>query len=304
MHILVTGGTGFIGTALCVRLKAEGHRVTVLTRDPSRAQRHFAGRVPVVGSLSILGGDSAPDAIVNLAGENLAAHRWNERRKKTFRDSRVGVTEQLLDYIARTPSKPRVLVSGSAVGYYGARGDEVVDENSPPGLEYQSELCAAWEAAALRAESSGVRVCLLRTGIVLGRGGALAQMLPAFKLGLGGRLGDGRQWMSWIHLEDEIGLVLHLLTHQSLKGAFNATAPAPVTNREFVNQLGAALHRPAVLAMPAPVVRLLIGDMAHLLLTGQQAIPKRTLDSGYRFRYPELRPALDSVLSARAQRLT
>jgi uncharacterized protein (TIGR01777 family) len=141
-----------------------------------------------------------------------------------------------------------------------------------------------------------VRVCLLRTGIVLGRGGALAQMLPPFKLGLGGRLGDGRQWMSWIHLEDEIGLILHLLTQPSLEGAFNATAPAPVTNREFVKQLGAALHRPAVLAMPAPVLRLGLGEMAHLLLTGQRAIPKRTLDSGYRFTYPELRPALDSVL--------
>ena len=172
MHILVTGGTGFIGTALCMRLHAEGHRVTVLTRDPARAERHFAGRVPVtdslraIGSLSSLSSDSVPDAIVNLAGENLAAHRWNERRKKLFRDTRIGVTEQLLDYIARVPTRPRVLVSGSAVGYYGARGDEVVDEASPPGREYQSELCAAWEAAALRAEASGVRICLLRTGIV------------------------------------------------------------------------------------------------------------------------------------------
>lgn len=295
MNILITGGTGFIGTALCRRLHAEGHVVTVLTRDPARAEAHFQGLVQVVGTL-----DEAkpPDAIVNLAGENLAGHRWNDRWREEFVRSRAGTTERLVDYIARTPRTPRVLVSGSAVGYYGARGDELLTEDSAPGREYQSELCRAWEEAARQAEALGVRVCRLRTGIVLGKnGGALKSLLPPFRLGLGGHLGDGRQWMSWIHMDDLVGIILHLLRQDSLQGAFNGTAPEPVTNREFVRALGAALHRPAFMPLPGFAVRLLVGGMAHLLLTGQKVLPVRTQAAGYDFRYPKLPQALAACLS-------
>jgi uncharacterized protein (TIGR01777 family) len=298
MNILVTGGTGFIGTALCQRLLAAGHAVTVLSRDAERARRHFQGRVKTIGSLGALDADSAPEAIVNLAGENLAAHRWNAHWQQVFRDSRVQMTQRLVDYIRHAPRKPRVLVSGSAVGYYGARGDALLDENAPPGDEYQSELCVAWENAACQAEALGVRVCRLRTGIVLGRdGGALKSMLLPFKLGLGGPLGDGRQWMSWIHLDDLVGIILYLLQHETLTGAFNGTAPEPATNAAFVRALAAALRRPAFLHMPAPVVRLLVGEMAHLLLTGQRVLPARTLATGYTFRYPRLPEALAACLA-------
>ncbi|MGH8455128.1 MAG: TIGR01777 family oxidoreductase, partial [Nevskiales bacterium] len=271
MNTLITGGTGFIGTALCARLQAEGHRVTVLSRNPARAQALFHGQVEIIGALDALTEANAPEAIINLAGENLAGHRWNARWREAFVRSRVGITEQLLLYIARTPRKPRVLVSGSAVGYYGARGDEALSEDSPPGREYQSELCVAWEAVARQAESHGLRVCLLRTGIVLGNnGGALKSMLLPFRLGLGGHLGDGRQWMSWIHRDDLIGIILHLLRHESLRGPYNGTAPEPVTNREFARSLGAALRRPVLMPLPGFLVRLLVGGMAHLLLTGQK----------------------------------
>jgi uncharacterized protein len=298
MRILVTGGTGFIGTALCKRLLAQGHAVTVLSRDADRARRHFQDRVSAIDSLGALDADNAPEAIVNLAGENLAAHRWNAHWKRVFRDSRVQTTERLVDYIRQAPRKPRVLVSGSAVGYYGARGDALLDENSPPGDEYQSELCVAWEAAAREAEALGVRVCRLRTGIVLDRdGGALKSMRLPFALGLGGSLGDGRQWMSWIHLDDLVGIILYLLQHETLTGAFNGTAPAPVTNAEFVRTLAATLHRPAVLPMPAPVLRLLVGEMAQLLLTGQRVLPVRTQAAGYVFRYPRLPEALAACLA-------
>jgi uncharacterized protein len=298
MRILVTGGTGFIGTALCQRLLAQGHAVTVLSRDADRARRHFQDRVSAIDSLGALDADNAPEAIVNLAGENLAAHRWNAHWKRVFRDSRVQTTERLVDYIRQAPRKPRVLVSGSAVGYYGARGDALLDENSPPGDEYQSELCVAWEAAAREAEALGVRVCRLRTGIVLDRdGGALKSMRLPFARGLGGSLGDGRQWMSWIHLDDLVGIILYLLQHETLTGAFNGTAPAPVTNAEFVRTLAATLHRPAVLPMPAPVLRLLVGEMAQLLLTGQRVLPVRTQAAGYVFRYPRLPEALAACLA-------
>ncbi|HXG27682.1 MAG TPA: TIGR01777 family oxidoreductase [Nevskiales bacterium] len=298
MNLLVTGGTGFIGSALCERLLDDGHAVTVLSRDADRARRHFRGRVRAIDSLGALDAGSAPEAIVNLAGENLAAHRWNAHWKRVFRDSRVRTTEQLVDYIRQAPRRPQVLVSGSAVGYYGARGDELLDENSPPGDEYQSELCAAWEAAAEEAEALGVRVCRLRTGIVLGRnGGALKSMRLPFALGLGGQLGDGRQWMSWIQLDDLVGIILYLLQHATLTGAFNGTAPEPATNAAFVRALAAALRRPAFLHMPAPIVRLLVGEMAHLLLTGQRVLPVRTQAAGYVFRYPRLPEALTACLT-------
>lgn len=298
MDILVTGGTGFIGTALCRRLLSEDHRVAVLTRDGGRAQQHFQGAVTAVESMNELRTGSAPAAIVNLAGLSLGSGRWTEKRKHTFVAVRVGITRQVVDYIADAPRKPRVLVSGSAVGYYGARGDEELDEDSQPGNEYQSGLCKAWEAEALRARDHGVRVCLSRTGVVLGRdGGALSSLLPPFKLGLGGYVGSGRQWMSWIHIADLVAIMLHLIADESLCGAFNSTAPNPETNRDFAAKLGAALKRPAIMWAPGPAVRLLVGEMAHLYLTGQKVIPRKLLASGYKFQYPELSLALAEILA-------
>lgn len=295
MHVLITGGTGFIGKALCEALIARGDRVSVLTRDAARAAR----RVPGVRALTALDRIDDVDALVNLAGENLADQRWTEARKQLFQASRVDSTRRLLDALQRTTTRPRVLVSGSAIGWYGARGDELLNEYSASGRydEYQSQLCRAWEAEARRAEALGVRVCLIRTGLVLERdGGPLARMLLPFRLGLGGRLGDGRQWMSWVHRADHVALMLWLIDHDDCQGPYNATAPQPVTNADFTRALAAALHRPALLPMPAGVLRLLVGEMAELLLTGQRVLPSRTQESGFVFRHPELGPALRAIL--------
>lgn len=296
MHVLVTGGTGFIGRALCAALLARGDAVTVLTRDPARARAVLPPGAAAVAELPA----AAPDAVVNLAGENLGAHRWTEARKRAFVDSRVGTTRRLVEWMRGLPRRPAVLVSGSAVGYYGARGDAGLTEAEPPSAEFQSQLCRAWEEEAQRAEALGVRVCRIRIGIVLGPdGGALAAMKPAFMLGLGGWLGDGRQWMSWIHRADLVALVLWLLDGPGRAGAWNATAPQPATNREFARALGASLRRPALLPMPAPVVRLLVGEMAHLLLTGQKVLPARAQAEGFAFRFPEIGAALADVRGAR-----
>lgn len=292
MHVLITGGSGFIGRALARALLAQGDRVTVLSRHPAAARAHLPSTVALVAALP----PETPDAVVNLAGENLGAHRWNETRKQAFMDSRAGTTRALVAWMRSLPTPPRTLVSGSAVGYYGARGDEPLDEDAPPGREYQAELCRTWEQAALGAEGLGVRVCRIRIGIVLGPdGGALAQMKLPFRLGLGGPLGAGRQWMSWIHRQDLVRLILWLLAGSARSGAYNATAPNPVTNRDFARALAASLHRPAPLAMPAPLVELLIGEMAHLLLTGQKVVPTRALREGFTFEYPELPAALRQI---------
>ncbi len=298
MHVLVTGGTGFIGTALCRRLLAEGHEVSVLTRERAHAARHFAGQVRAIEAPEELKAGPAPQAIVNLAGLSLGSGRWNEARKREFVRSRAGVTRRVVDYLARAPVKPRVLVSGSAVGYYGARGEEALDEEAPPGNEFQADLCQAWETEALRAREHGVRVCLARMGVVLGRdGGALSGLLPLFRLGLGGWVGSGRQWMSWIHLDDVVGVFIHLIAREDLEGPFNATSPHAERNRDFAKKLGSTLHRPVLLRAPAWLVRLGVGEMARLYLTGQRVVPKRLLASGYRFRHPRLEQALAEILA-------
>ncbi len=298
MNILVTGGTGFIGCALCERLLRERHTVTVLTRDIHRARQRLPEEISAIESVTGLTGEGVPEVIVNLAGLSLGSGRWTKRLKQEFVSSRVGVTRRIIDYIADAHEKPRVLISGSAVGYYGARGDEALDEGSAAGDEFQAHLCKAWEAEALKAETHGVRVCLLRTGVVLGKGGgALSSLLMPFRLGLGGYVGSGKQWMSWIHIDDVIGIILHLMANNSLKGAFNCTAPNPETNRDFGRKLGSALHRPAIMWAPGWLVRLLAGEMAHLYVTGQKVLPKKALQSGYRFQYPELGVALAQILT-------
>jgi len=295
MHHLITGGSGFIGSALCRSLVADGHRVTVLTRDIEQAR----GRVPeAVFLIDRLDFAENIDAVVNLAGENLAGGRWTAARKHEFVGSRIGTTKRLLDWIDRQDAAPAVLVSGSAIGWYGPRGDEELDEDADIGNDFSAHLCRDWEAEASKAEALGVRVCCVRTGIVLGAdGGALKKMLLPFRAGIGGRMGSGRQWMSWITRADIVALIRWLIDHDSARGAYNGTAPAPVTNAEFARALGAALNRPTLLPTPASALKLLFGEMADILLTGQRVVPRRAMAEGFAFKYPELSAALSAVLA-------
>ncbi len=297
LSILVTGGTGFIGTRLCEVLAEAGHRVTVLTRD-NRRGRKFRGRVTLIENLHTLGRDTPFDAIVNLAGEPIAAGRWTEARKRKIRDSRLAVTDAVIRFIARSRHKPSVLVSGSAIGVYGVDDETVFTEASEGRPCFTEEVCRAWEQAARAAERHGVRVCLLRTGLVLGAsGGALARMLPPFELGLGGPIGRGRQWMSWIHLDDLVGLIIHAIAVETVRGPLNGTAPEPVRNDAFARALGRALHRPVWLPMPAFTLRLALGQLAdELLLGGQRVLPKQAEETGYLFAYPTLDTALKEIV--------
>jgi uncharacterized protein (TIGR01777 family) len=295
-HVLITGGTGFIGTALARRLLRLGSRVSVLTRDRERAREHFAGQVTALESLREIAGDDAPDVIVNLAGKNLGEQRWNRSVKEQLVSSRVDTTRRVVDYIAHTPVKPGLLISGSAVGYYGARRDEPLMEDAAAGDEFQSSLCWRWERAALEAQQYGVRVCISRTGVVLGRGGgALSGLVPVFRMGLGAVAGSGRQWVSWVHMHDLLGMYIRFMQDASLYGTFNNTSPNPVTNRDFSKAIGRALHRP-VSRVPGWAMRLRFGEMARLYLTGQRVIPARHLGTGFEFRYPDIDSALEAAL--------
>ena len=240
------------------------------------------------------------DVVINLAGESIAARRWNPAQKRRIRESRLHATGALVEAISRCQAPPKVLISGSAVGYYGPCGDETVTEQFSPGRDFLSEVCRQWEDEALRAEGYGVRVVLLRTGLVLGRhGGALPRMLLPFRLFLGGPLGSGRQWVSWIHIEDVVGLIRYLMEHPHASGPFNVTAPEPRRNREFCCIVARVLHRPCWFPAPAPALRLVLGEMADaLLLSGQKAIPQRALDLGYNFRYVDLARALEDLLGS------
>jgi uncharacterized protein (TIGR01777 family) len=294
VHYLITGGSGFIGSALSRSLVADGQRVTVLTRNIARARPRLPAAVALIERLDAAGD---VDAVVNLAGENLAAGRWTPARKREFVDSRIGITRRVVDWMASLKQRPRVLVSGSAIGWYGTRGDEQLAEDAKPGDDFSAHLCRDWESAARGADELGVRVCLLRTGIVLDNdGGALKQMLLPFRLGLGGPMGDGRQWMSWVARADIVALVRRLVDNAGARGAYNGTAPAPVTNAEFARTLGAALHRPALLPTPAFALKILFGEMADILLTGQRVVPRRATAEGFAFKYPDLTSTLAAIL--------
>ena len=287
MRVLVTGGTGFIGQAVCHALRGAAHTVTIVSRDPA----HAAGTA--VGWNAVGQAVAAADALVNLAGEPIAAGRWGPVRKEAILQSRVNATRALVDAAGAAAQRPGVLVSASAVGYYGARDDEVLDETAGPGTGFLAEVCQAWEREASRAEALGLRVVRLRIGMVLaGDGGALARMLPPFRAFVGGRLGNGRQWMSWIHRGDLTGLVVEALANEGYRGAVNATAPQPVRNREFVAALGRVLVRPAAFPVPRVVLRVAFGEMADMLLTGQRVLPRAAERLGYRWQYPEVLGAL------------
>jgi len=294
MDIFITGGTGFIGRHLCRELLAAGHGVTVLSRKPAQSVRAICGPVEAIQTLEEMAG---AEVVVNLAGEPIVGPRWTRARRRAIRESRIGLTEKLVERFRMLEKPPRALVSGSAVGYYGGRGDELLTETSSPGTGFGAELCVAWEAAALEAEKLGVRVCLLRTGPVLGQGGGVLQrMVPPFRLGLGGPLGSGRQWFAWIHLQDHLRMIRYLIDHETLEGPFNAVAPEPVTNREFARTLGKVLNRPSFMTAPAPLLRLVLGEQAEVMLGGQRAVPERFMKAGFRFDFPELEFALRQLM--------
>jgi len=297
MRILITGGTGLIGLHLCEVLLAEGHQLTVLSRDPESVVAKCGPSVRSMASLDEWHPEHIFEAVINLAGEPIVDAYWSAKRKQVLRDSRIALTEKLVQRIAASEKKPQVLLSGSAIGYYGDRGDTVLDETEPPGKDFAAELCKDWEAEALAAEKLGVRVCLLRTGLVLSKsGGMLGRMRLPFQLGLGTRLGNGRQWMSWIHIEDYVAMTLRLLGDEREHGPINMTAPGPVTNTEFTQSLACTLHRPAFFVAPGLMLRLLMGERASLLLEGQRVLPAKLTAGGVRFKYPELGGALEHLL--------
>ncbi|MCK5190489.1 MAG: TIGR01777 family oxidoreductase, partial [Methylococcales bacterium] len=295
--ILITGGTGFIGKSLCRKLLENNDKLTVLSRRPEKVPQLCGKTTQAISSISDLTTEEHFDAIINLAGEGIADARWTSARKQKLLDSRIKTTEQLIAFIDRATEKPKVLISGSAVGFYGNQGDKQLDENSAIHDDFAHQLCARWEAAAKAAEAHGVRVCIIRTGLVIGNdGGFLKRMLPAFKLGMGGPLGDGRQWMSWIHRTDFIAIIDKLLESKVMQGIFNATAPEPVSNAEFSQALGNVLNRPTFIPVPAFVLKTLLGEMSELLLGGQRVLPERIEQAGFKFQFKTLEQALKDVL--------
>ncbi len=295
--VLVTGATGFIGSRLVAALAGAGHQVIALVRDPAKA----AGLQPpltVITSLDQLPDDVRIDAIVNLAGEPIGNGLWTEAKRRKIIDSRLGMTDDIVGLIARLDRKPAVLVSGSAIGWYGLWQDQPLTESAKSHACFSHELCEAWENAAHAAEAHGVRVVLLRTGLVLGiDGGFITRMLTPFEFGLGGPIGNGRQWMSWIERDDLIRLVAHVIASPTIAGPVNATAPLPVTNSKFTEELARRLHRPAFFRIPDALLRRLGGDFAaELLLGGQRVVPNKALSNGFVFRHENLRSAFEAIL--------
>ncbi len=299
-HVLITGGSGLIGRPLTTALLADEHAVTILTRSPERFRHRPGESVSLCAALSDAGANRPVDAVVNLAGARIVGARWTARRKQVLRASRIGLTEGLVDWMLRQEPPPGVLVSGSATGYYGDCGSRPVDETHAPGDDFGAHLCRDWERAAQRAVDAGIRVACVRTGLVLSAGGGmLPPMRLSFGLGLGARIGDGTQWMSWIHIDDHVAAIRHLLSRTESAGPYNLTAPGPVTNSEFSDTLAKTLRRPRLFVAPAPVLRAALGESAQLLLGGQKVLPERLTDEGFTFRFPDLPLALEDLLGKR-----
>ncbi len=299
LKALITGGTGLLGQELLANLTD----AVVLSRDPARATRKLGGarvvRWDPATEAAPLEALQGVEAIFNLAGESVAGGRWTEDQKRRIRDSRVVGTRNLVAGLRALDRKPEVLVSASAVGYYGDRGDEDLDESSPAGRGFLAEVCTEWEHEALAAEALGVRVVCVRIGIVLAPGGgALARMITPFKLGAGGRLGSGKQWMPWIHIDDAVGVLLHASRTAAVRGGMNAVSPHPVTNAEFTRALGHAVHRPAFLTVPKTALRIAFGEMSEILMASQRVLPRVAERAGYAFKHNELDGALAAVMAA------
>ncbi len=294
---LILGGTGLIGSAMCKHLLDQGHQVMVMSRDPDKVKAQFEMKVCPIRSLSEIRPDVVIDVVINLAGEAIADRRWSKKHKGVIESSRIGLTEKLVEWLSAREQKPECLISGSAVGWYGDGGDKILIEQSTFNDEYTHRLCDEWEQRALRAASLGIRVCIIRTGLVLSaNGGILKKMSQPIKFGVGGRLGSGDQYMPWIHIDDMVAILDFLVVNEQLKGVFNACSPNPVSNRVFTKILAKTMRRYALLAVPACLLKILLGEMSRLLLTGQRAIPKHMVDNGFRFTYPELAPALSALL--------
>jgi len=300
MRVLITGGSGFVGQRLCQQLIAQGHDVQVVSRTPHDVRGKLPKTCDIRDSAQAFV-DIPPDALVNLAGESIAAKRWSAEQKERLIRSRVESTQQLIalceQLAANGQPLPKVMVSGSAMGYYGDQGSKVVDESTTPHDEFAHRLCAQWEAAAKPVETMGIRLAILRIGLVLeAGGGTLQKMLPPFKLGLGGRFGDGTQFMPWIHRDDLVAAIMFLINEPTLSGAFNGSAPHPVTNAEFTQTLAKQLHRPAMFPVPAFVLKAGFGEMSQLLLTGADMRPARLSEAGFHFQCPTLKQALAAIL--------
>lgn len=298
MKILITGASGLIGKALQKSFSGKGYEMLLASRKEARDDRHIRWNMDTGFADDDLPRLEGLDAVVHLAGESISALRWTDEKKKAIRDSRVFGTRTMIEAFARLERKPKVFISGSAIGYYGDGGDKVMTESSPAGDTFLAGVCKEWEAESRRAEDMGIRTVLLRTGIVLSKdGGALATMLTPFKLGVGGVVGSGKQWMSWISLDDVVGIINFALENESMRGAVNLVAPNPVTNEEFTKTLGSVLYRPTFLPLPEFAVNLVFGEMGDaLLLDSTKVLPKRLTDAGYEFRFTDLKAALENAV--------
>ena len=306
MKVAITGATGFVGSRLVQRLHGKGHKVVVLARNTAFAQKVFPSEAfPNLEIVAYTPNASGPwqsviascDGVVNLAGEPIAEGRWTPERKQEILNSRKLGTQKLVEAIANANPKPTVLVNASAIGYYGTSESATFDETSLSGNDFLAQVCQAWETEARKVKDAGVRLVILRLGIVLGNGGALGKMIPPFKLFAGGPIGSGRQWFSWIHVDDLVNLILQALTKPEIEGVYNATAPNPVRMADLSQTLGRVMNRPSWLPVPAFAIEALLGDGAIVVLEGQQVLPKRTEETGFEYKYPNLQSALTQILT-------
>jgi uncharacterized protein len=300
MKILISGSSGLIGSAAATALKSDGHDVVHLVRPGKPPNPGDVQWDPMRSTVDVAALEGV-EVVIHLSGAGIADGRWTEERKQLLRSSRIDTTRVLVDSLSRLKQKPRVLIVASAIGYYGNRGDEILTESSTTGTDFLALVCRDWEAEASRAAANGIRTVMLRTGVVLsGKGGALPKMLTPFKLGVGGRLGSGQQWMSWIAIEDVVGIIRNAIANEQVSGPVNVVAPNPVRNEEFTRLLAAMLHRPTIFPAPAFMLRLAMGEMADAVLLGSDRVkPERMLAAGYKFRFEILEPALRAAVLSR-----
>ncbi len=294
MHILITGGTGFVGSSLTNFLLGKGYRITILTHKKNIT----IGGVKAISNINEIKSNEKIDGIINLAGAAISKN-WSDNYKQELITSRVNTTKEVILLIKRLEKKPDILISGSAIGYYGSQDDNIIDEKSQSHNEFTSQLCHKWESEALKAEDIGVRVCITRLGVVLGpNGGALKQMLPTFKMGIGGQIGSGKQYFSWVHIDDVILAFSFLIENKKQSGIYNLTAPNPITNAHFTKALGKQLKRPTIFSVPSFVIKILFGEMGEtLLLKGQRVLPKQLQQAGFIFKYPKIYEALENIIN-------